>query len=207
VSSESRRALAFVASSIVHAGSSVLADLLLASIIFVLTTDTRVIRRTTAVQAGTEVLALATMHTRISNAAFWGSFAVLAIRATGTHAEVVLEQVNATGVVLARSLRSTSGHLLFAAHSTPTRFTATLKATDAIPTESIVQAGLCLAVIDIGGAQRSLESIAADALKLVVQVEAAFRAHGIARVTQALVDLSLAGETHITRSALAAESV
>jgi len=152
VSSEARRALAFVTSSVVYASSTILAYLLLASIVFVLTTDTRVICRTTAVQAGTEVLALATMHTRISDAAFWGSFAVLAIRATGTHAEVVLEQVNATGVVLARSLRSTSGNLLLAAHSTPTRFTATLKATDAISAESIVQAGLCLSPEALGTA-------------------------------------------------------
>lgn len=52
-----------------------------------------------------------------------------------------------------------------------------------------------------------LESFAALALELVVEVEALGRAGGVALVGGALVDLGLAGQPHEARSAFAQEAV
>jgi len=63
----------------VDASGAVFASAGLASIVFILATDTRVIVRTSAVQARTKVLTTTMMHARISNAAFRCGFALFAI--------------------------------------------------------------------------------------------------------------------------------
>jgi hypothetical protein len=63
----------------VDASSAVFASAGLASIVFILATDTRVIIGTSAVQARAKVLTTTMMHAWISNAAFRCGFALFAI--------------------------------------------------------------------------------------------------------------------------------
>lgn len=63
----------------VDASSTVFASAGLTSIVFVLTTDSRIIVGAGTIQTRTKILTTTMMHARISDATFWCCFTLLAI--------------------------------------------------------------------------------------------------------------------------------
>jgi len=75
---------ACVSRPVVDARGPVLAGVRFARIVFVLATDSGVVWRARAVESGTEVLALASVHARMPDAPLRRSFTLLAVRSRGT---------------------------------------------------------------------------------------------------------------------------
>lgn len=170
------------------------------------------------------------MHARISNAAFRCRFALFAVGTGRTaegqrihvkdpqlpsresfvstqylHAEVIEEQVDAGGVVLARSILA-HADVRLAIRTGPSLRADALEAGVLVPARSAVQAWIGRAVVDVDLAGCAGVAVTAVANEGVVQVDATVRTDRIARIAQALVDLRLALQPNEARSAPADES-
>ena len=118
------------------------------------------------------------------------------------HAEVILEEIDAQCIVLARVSIAESNFQL-AAVASPTRGARADVAADPIVAGAAVEAGVAGAVVDVLLAILPAESVPAFALKLVVEVEAARCSRRVAEVRRALVAGSLTREANIAWSAIA----
>ena len=122
------------------------------------------------------------------------------------HAEEVLEEVDTLGIVLAR-VGVTISDILLTMHSSPARRTRANKCSNLITASSTVHARAGGAIIDVGLTGLTHESLAALALKLVVQIKAAGGASGIAKVGGALINGCLASQANKARAAVTDERV
>ena len=118
------------------------------------------------------------------------------------HAEVILEEVDAQGIVLAR-VSVAESDVQLAEVAGPTRGAGTDVAADHIGARAAIEAGVGGAVVNVLLAILSPESLATFAFKLVVEVEAARRSRRIAEVRRALVAGGLAREADVAWSAIA----
>lgn len=205
--SESCRADARVAGAVVNARGAILANASITCIELVLATDARVVVGTRTIQAGAVVSAFAAVHARTADAAFGCCFALFAVGATRTHAEVVFEQIDTRCVILARMLHRARFDFLLALLARPAIFADALVRADAIDAFAAIQARLILAVVDVRLTVDTRESFTTVAGKLVVQIEAAFGADGVARIDQALIDFGFALQSNETRSTFTNESI
>lgn len=145
------------------------------------------------------------MHAWIADAAFWCGFALFAIRSAWAHTEIVFEQINALGIVLALIDR-TEFDFFLAIIAGPAFFANALIRTGPIDTFAI-HARLVFAVIDVRFTCSACITSSAFARKLIVQINATFRSDWVAWVAQALVDFGFALKTDEAWTALADKAV
>lgn len=146
------------------------------------------------------------MHARISNAAFWRRFALLAVGAGRADTEVVQEQIHASGVVLARSILA-HANVILAMYATPSLRAHALETTDFVSTCRAVQARIGCAVVYVGLAGWSSVAFATVTNEGVVEIYAAIGTNWIARIALAFVDFRLALQPDEARSASADEAL
>ena len=130
----------------------------------------------------------------------------LIIHISYLHAEVILEEVDAQRIVLA-GVGVAESDLQLAAVARPARGALADVAADHVVAGAAVEAGVAGAVVDVLVAVLSAESLAALALELVVEVEAARGPSRVAEVGRALVAGGLAREADVARSAVAHEAL
>jgi hypothetical protein len=120
------------------------------------------------------------------------------------HAEEVLEEVDALGVVLA-GLAVTVADVELAPGAAPPGRAGAGEAHHLVSAGPAIEAGAGRTVVDVDLAHLALEALPALALELVVEIQALGCAGGVAEVGGTLVDGGLAGEANETGSAVALE--
>lgn len=189
---ETIRTDALVAGPVVDTSGAILADSGGAGVEFVLTSDSDVIRVTSAVQSGTKVATLAVIHARVADTTIRGRFATFAIRTRRASAEKVAQQIDTIGVVQTR-LRLAETNVLLAPLASPACWASTLEIVDKFSADSAIETRRDgRAFVDFVLAQSSSESWATLAVILVDLIQASVGSNRIARVVQALVDVNFA---------------
>lgn len=105
-----------------------------------------------------------------------------------------MEEVNALGIVLARSLCA-GADVVLAPKSSPSRQTSALEFANVVSAGSTVQARLAGAVVNVDLAEVAGVALSALASKLIVLIDAHFCSLRVARVAQALVNLQFTLKT------------
>jgi len=165
-----RRTDAFVALALVHASGAVHAGSRSTSIILILTTHTSVVPRARAVQGVAKILAGATVHAGVTNAALGRCLASFAICARRTGTEEVLEEVDTKCIVLA--CRFVTAHfVLLALFTLPSNRALALKVSNQVSTLSTISARIGGTIINISLTEFTNITLPANTLELVVQIQ------------------------------------
>lgn len=147
------------------------------------------------------------MHARAADTAFRCRFTLFAVGATRAHAEIVLKQVDASCIVLARMLHRTRFNLLFALFARPAIFTNAFIRSDTVDALSTIQTRFIFAVIDVGLAVGTRESFTTITRKFIVQVQTTFGANRVARINQAFINFGFTLQSNISWTAFADKSI
>lgn len=147
------------------------------------------------------------MHARAADTAFRCRFALFAVCAARAHAEIVLKQVDASCIVLARMLHRTRLNFLFALFARPAIFANAFKRSDTVDAFPTIQTWFIFAVIDVSLAVGTRETFTAITREFIVQIQATFSANRVARIDQAFINFGFTLQSNISWSAFADESV
>ena len=159
------------------ARSTILTNTSLARIELILATNARIIIRTRTIQARPEITAQSIVHAWRADAPFRCGFALFAIGAAWAHTEIVLEQIDAFGIILTL-IHRTEFNFLFAIIAGPSILAHAFIRSGAIDAFTI-HAWLIFAVIGVGFACGTRITGTAFAHKFIVQIDATFGAHWI----------------------------
>ena len=119
------------------------------------------------------------------------------------HAEVVFEEVDTSGIVLA-GIAVTVSDVFLATVTDPACRAVALVASHKISALAAVHAGTAGALVDVDRAVVAGISVSTLALVTIVQIDA-HSANGIAGTLRTIVPLHLAGQTSVARPALTFE--
>jgi len=134
------RADTLVALAIVNTGGSILAGSFSAGIILILTTNTREVSRTRAVEGKSKVLTGSSIHAGVSNASLGRGLTLLTISSRGTGTEEVLEEVHTKSIVLTSGLTAAL-LILLTVLANPALRTSTFIVSNQVLTFSTISAG------------------------------------------------------------------
>lgn len=107
------------------------------------------------------------------------------------HAEEILEKINASCVILARSVHAHS-NVMFAMCAGPSLWTHALEAANFVAASCAVETGTRGAIVDIDFAGCAGVTFATMTREFVIKINASIRANRTARIAQALIDLGFA---------------
>ena len=156
-----------IRTSIVNTGGSILTSILSTSVIFILASNASISIRARAIQTGSVISAESTVHARRSNAPLRCRLAPFTINTFGTDTEVIQEQINTFGIVLA-GVRSAEADIFLAPFTGPTGGTGADKSTDFIGAPAAIHAGVGCTIVYVGLTEFSHEAFSAFTFEFVV---------------------------------------